>query len=416
MFTSPLHRALHLLSPISLALVLVLLLLLLTTCGQPETDIHALNSPMSTLPHLVKQIQLTTGAAKGVLNAQHQVYFLGDTGVARVAGTKIIDQITLPNLAPPYGQILLDIATDSHKGMAYVLDNFVGVINVISNTTLVTTLVGISEQPWRIVADEDSGEMYVFYTSQASGKPSSHVVVLSETKKITDIVLPAFTKAARYNPVDGHIYVVGSAAANYSFVEDDLMVLDNHRILATIRPLDERWVGVKDIAINAQTGDIYILQSTRVKYWDRVHPPKSIDLYNLGYTNPLNCIVVDPKHGWAYVCSWMAEASRILVVDKDQLVAAIPVAKSPAALAVDSKHDYVYVGHYDPTNLSVIRGTELITTLNIVGYGTSDVIVDEDRGYIYTANGDDRSVDVFSFDPPIAQPASWRAFLPWLGK
>jgi len=399
-----------------LLFALFLLLLLVAGCGNAVTQVTTPKLDINAIPHLITRIDDKVYGDRTAIHPDGRMYFLGDVSVSVVDGIAVDRRVSLPNLAPPYGQSLRDIGVEPDSGLVYILDNFAGAIHVISNTVLVTTLLGIVEQPRQIITDEDSGEMYVFYTSQKSGKPQPYVTILSEAKVITDIVLPVFSNGTgQYNAVDGHIYVAGYARLEPDLRVNALTVIDNHQVITTILPIDKPDLSVIDIAVSQQTGDIYTLLASKVVYWDRVHEFVSIDLYELGYKN-LGCITIDPKRGWAYVCSWPGRPSYMLVVDKDQFVGAIEVEHWPYAAAADATHDYIYVAHYDPTYLSVIRETKLITTLDIIGLGTMNVTVDEERELIYTSNAGDGTISVFGFQQPVDEPSFWQRFLPFIGR
>lgn len=414
-----LTRMLYRIAPLFIfaTILSLLLLLLLGGCGTVAADVPTRQPDANALPHLITQLDGGLLVNRGVLHPDQRIYFASEDRISMVKGTELDDQMILPNLNEPYGQWLIDIGIDPHSGLVYTIDRWTSVVYVIRNTTLITTLVGIVQQPEQIVVDEDSGEVYIFYTSQSGEKPQARGAIIAGTAVVTDMVLPAFAKIARYNPVDGHIYVAGYTFSDASLRANDLAnsltVIDNHQVITTILPLDDPQLTVTDIAINPRNGDVYVLLGTKLVYWDRVHAPRTVDLYAAGYKN-LNCLTVEPKRGWAYVCAWTGRPSYVLAVDQDKLVAALPVAHWPAALAADVKHDYVYVAHYDPTNLSVLRGSKVITTLNIVGYGSSNVVVDEAHDYVYVANTDDGSISVFGFQDEAEQPSFWDIFLPWI--
>lgn len=380
------------LSTILLTLFLFLLLAGCDTQTQGSTPELATN----TIPSLLARMDDKVYGDRTVIHPNQHIYFLGEESVAIVDGSTLEKRVALPNLAPPYGQSLRDIGVEPTSGLVYVLDNFTGAIHVISNTVVMTTLLGLVEQPLQIVADADAGEVYVFYVAHTTNRVEARVAILQGTQKIADIALPVLTKAALYNPVDGHIYVAGNTFASDNTQRNALLILDHHQVITAIQPLDDSPVGVLDLAVNANTGAIYILLVTKIVYWDRVNEPQSLDLYESGYKN-LGCLTVDAKRSWAYVCSWPGRPSYVLVVTKDQLVGAIQVEPWPYAAAADARHDYIYVVHHDPTYLSVIRETTLITTLDIIGLGTMNVTVDEDRGLIYTSNAGDGSISVFGF-------------------
>lgn len=61
--------------------------------------------------------------------------------------------------------------------------------------------------------------------------------------------------------------------------------------------------------------------------------------------------------------------------------------------------------------MSIIRGTEVLTTVSMQGRGPSYITVDEERGYIYVSNADSHSVAVFGF-AEADKPNLWQSFLP----
>ncbi len=393
--------------------LLIVLFVLLSGCQTLAAD----SSPQATptpfaVPRLLTQVKSEQWGGPGTLGIDERTYFLGERSVFVIDGAVPSVKVPMPDLRTSRGWYLSDIATDPKTGLIYVSDKRGNAIQVISGTNIVTTITGIFEAPLQIVADEDSGEMYVFYTSQRSGSPRSYATVISGTKIIADILLPHFRQIARYNPIDGLIYVGGNTSGVIGTTETVLMVLDNYQVKTLFQPLIEPYSGFSDMAINPHTGDIYMQVGSRIIFWDRKEDLRSISLHREANHRSIGCLAVEPQRGWAYVCSWK-ERSYALVIDKDELLAEIPIAHWPDSAAVDTAHDYVYIAHYDPTNVSVIRGTELITTLNIIGFGTSEIVVDEERGYFYTMNADDGTISVFGFREE-TRDASWFGFLPFI--
>jgi DNA-binding beta-propeller fold protein YncE len=133
---------------------------------------------------------------------------------------------------------------------------------------------------------------------------------------------------------------------------------------------------------------------------------------SLGYS--INTLTVDSRTGWAYAASWDGPPSHVLVLDKDQLIAEIPVGNDVRGIAVDEPHDYIYAVNARSATLSVIRATEVITTLETGGSEPREIVVDETRGYIYVTSGG--GVAVFGFEMEIDKPSFWQTFLPWTGK
>lgn len=86
----------------------------------------------------------------------------------------------------------------------------------------------------------------------------------------------------------------------------------------------------------------------------------------------------------------------------------------------------IYIGHTSgdpergeeaPGVLSIIRGTEVLTTVSTHGRGPSYITVDEERGYIYVSNADSHSVAVFGFEEEDkVSPSLWQQFFPLIQK
>ena len=411
----------HILTGVAILSGFALFLLLLSGCGslvsgsrtqtimaQDDDDIGRLSEP----PKLLGSVDAEYGVRRGILLPNHQAYFLGETGISAIDGVSRARRIPLPDLTTRFGWDLTNIAREPMTGLVYVDDWNENAIHVISETVVITTMLGDSlGSPRQLVADEDDGEIYAFYVTHRNGTPEQRALVISGTEVVTDILLLRSSNVARYNPVDGRIYIASNQVMGSDSGENALLVIDDHELITELNPLSEPYASVVDLAIDPHTGDINILLTDELLFWDRVHGMHSIDLYGAGYGN-LGCLTIDPVRSWTYVCAWTGRPSHVLVVNQDELIAEILVEHWPEVAAYDTTHDYLYVAHYDPTYLSVIRGTELITTIDIIGYGTMGLLVDEERGYIYVANADGGTVSVFGFDEP-ATP-SWRGFLPWI--
>lgn len=173
-------------------------------------------------------------------------------------------------------------------------------------------------------------------------------------------------------------------------------------ITATSLGVDITRGGIYDMAVNPQNGEMYMVQGlgTLIYYSNQV--VKTIHVGEQGYR--LNQVAVEPKRGWAYATSWEGPPSHVLVVQKDQIVASIPVGFDPRDVVVDQTHDYVYVANRLSSTMSVIRGTEVITTLDTMGQGPTFITVDEQRSYIYVSNSDSPSIAVFGFEDAANKP------------
>lgn len=394
--------------------LLIVLFVLLSGCQRLAADSPPQATPTPfAVPRLLTQVKSEQWGGPGTLGIDERTYFLGERSVFVVDGTAPSIKVPMPDLRTKRGWNLSDIATDPQTGLVYVSDKNGNAIQVISGTNIITTITGIFETPLQIVAEEDSGEMYVFYVSHQNERSELHAMVISGTEIIADLaLLPQMISAVRYNPVDGKIYVATNTFAPDPVLDNALTIIDNRQVITTIQSLSKPYSTIVDITINPNSGELYVLLTNKLLYWDGDTEWRSINLFELGYRT-LDCLTVDPQRGWAYVCSWMGRPSYALVIDKDELLAEIPIAHWPEVTAFDTKHDYLYIAHYDPTNVSIIRGTELITTLNIIGFGTSEIVVDEERGYFYTMNADDGTISVFGFQEENTD-SSWFEFLPFI--
>ena len=157
------------------------------------------------------------------------------------------------------------------------------------------------------------------------------------------------------------------------------------------------------------------INSYRIFYWDGEQSVQRLPLNPTDYLFDF-ALAIDPKRGWTYVGSWDGPPSHVLVLDRNQLVAKLPVGYDARHIAVDQTHDYVYVANRLSGALSVIRGTEVITHLSTRGVGPSFISVDEKQGYIYVSNADyGGSIAVFGFDEQETQePDFWQTWLPWI--
>lgn len=171
----------QLLYPTSIFLfVSILFIILLAGCSGIHVDTTARDSESDALPHLITKLRATTGVNKGILHPNGQLYFSSNTSLHAIDDLEISAKISPPILDPPNLQRLSDLAIDPKSRLVYSLDQYGNAIHVISDTKVITTMLGISEQPRLAVADEDSGEVYVFYTSQTAESALDYIVSLME--------------------------------------------------------------------------------------------------------------------------------------------------------------------------------------------------------------------------------------------
>ena len=384
-----------------------------------------------SLPHLMALIDLHrrgrgSGVEKSILHPNKSIYVIYSTYVGLIKGTELshLITITLPSgeipdpLQENYPQ-LRDIAVDKMTGKVYVTDIANHFVHVISDTTIITSFSSLGMFPNFITFDSHTGLGYInnFVLSREEPR-EKRTIVLSDTHIIAQIIgARGLSPTAQfYNPVDGKLYI-GHRPGDPAFGEDPggvITVIRGTQILTTTFLGNPDLSGIFKMAVDQKTGAMYFLDmSNQLVYWHG-NDIRHLFLGGAGFRVTRD-LAVDSKTGWAYVTAWNDHPSQVAVVDKDKIIAAITVGEDPYAVAVDEMHDYVYVANRLSGSLSVIRGTEVITTLSTMGSGPSYITVDEARGYIYVSNADSHSVAVFGFDQPPPQPL-WRRFFPFIGR
>jgi len=407
-----------------LAVVLLLLILAgtLVSCQANATD---------TLPRLLAVLPMPSphgeGTAYGVTHPNGWAYIVNQGGsIAILDGPRLVKLLPWPGGKPRAG-ILSGLDIDPKTGYVWVGDSESATVHVISGTDVITTIHNLGIGPNHLVVHPVTGLVYVTNPHGYGPEPTlGTVTVISGTQVITTIETGYVPQVLRVHPLNQNVYV-GQAASWPDDPADRNMGLvsvisGTTRIAQTTlgEPPNTR-SAIMDIAINQKTGEFYMLQDYyALVYWDGQADIRRIPLGKWGYIPGLNLslnhVAVDPKRNWAYVTSWDGPPSHVIVAQKDKVIAVLEVPGYDVRdVAYDATHDYIYVANRLAGNMSIIRGTEVITTLNTGGVGPTYITVDERRGYIYVSNADTHSIAVFGYDaPPDGQPPFWRRFLPFL--
>jgi len=402
--------------------LLLVLLALLSGCqpAQGHTD---------TPPQFITLINLHrqgrgAGVEKSVLHPNGSLYVIYSTYVGVISITALSHLITIPlpsgaipdPLEYDYPQ-LRDIAVDNSSGQIYVTDTTNHFVHVISGTTIITAFSSLGMFPNFITFDPKLGYGYLSnYFASLEDRRIEQTVVLTHGQLLTQIERghgqPPYSQF--YNPVDGRLYI-GHQPGDPALGEAPggvVTVISGTALVTTTFLGNPELNGIVKMAVDRNSGAMYLLDATnRLVYWygDAI---RHLFLGGEGFRSTRD-LAVDAHTGWAYVTSWNGNPSHVAVVDKDTVIAAIPVGEDPYAVAVDETHDYVYVANRLSGSLSVIRGTVVITTMSTEGWGPSYITLDEERGYIYVSNADSHSVAVFGF-PESEQPSLWQRFLPFI--
>jgi len=355
------------------------------------------------LPHLLAVIEMPS-TREGILTSRAVVhpngfaYVVNEGGsIAVIDGPKLIKLLPWPSGLPdaPYSQ---DISIHPDTGWVYVTDCDRDAIHVLSGTEVVATIQDVGYHPKSIAIHPDTGYVYV---ANAHGSPSEKhpgsVAVISGTEVITRLRVGAVPHLIAINPVNGRIYVgqsTGGPAGDWGA----LAIIDGTRLITMTSLGLEK--SAKGLAIDGRTGALYMIQGRYLTHWDGERVERlPLGLGANGSRYVLNEVTVDERRGLAYVGGWGKPCDNTLfVVRGGEVVTGIPVGYDPRQIVVDETHDYVYVVNRMEGSLSVIRDTQVITTLSTGGIGPMYLAVDEARGYIYVSNADTHSVAVFGFD------------------
>jgi DNA-binding beta-propeller fold protein YncE len=397
--------------PILLSLTLTAVMILsLGACS----SIQAEDTPP---PHLVDLIEFPTGGrgagvSKSVLHPNGTVYVIYSSNVAIISGTELVQLVPIPGpdgkipdpLSSDYPQ-LSDITLDGNAEQIYVTDQRNNLVHVISGTEVITSFDSLGEHPSLITFDPQTGYGYLSNYFVDREKPrEKRTVVLSDTQILTQLIRGngQSPEVQIYNPVDGRMYL-GHRPGDPELGEElggVLTIISGTEIVTTTFLGHEELYSIFRIVVHEKTGAMYLLDPTnQLIYWDGKEDIRYLNLWQQGL-RVVRDLAIDETNGWAYVASWNGNPSHIGVVDKDQLLTTIPVGYDPYAVAVDKAHNYVYVANRLDGSLSVIRESQVITTLSTQGWGPSYITVDEERGYIYVSNADSHSIAVFGFETP----------------
>ena len=396
------------------ASLLAFLLLGLASCGA---------SGQEALPRFLAVIEMPSdigiGTFRGIIHPNGLAYIANSAGsIAILDGPKMVEFL------PPLSSGPTGIDINREQGLVYLTDLYANALHVISGTEFYTTVEDVGIGPWQVRVHPDNGYVYVSNGKSDTEQPLIGTVgVISGTTVITNIEVgfnPLWALAV--NPVDGRVYV-GHGSSRYNIDMEERGILsvieDTELITSTLLGSDPEYAGrIKHIEVNAKTGEMYMIQNTHlIVYWDGKDDLRKLDMGAGQYH--LTDIAIDTKRGWAYVSSWDGPPSHIAVVKKDKLIAEIEIPTSPPtydirAVEYDETHDYIYSANRLSASMSVIRGTDVITTMSTKGLGPWYITVDEKRGYIYVSNGDAHSVAVYGYESENDDQFSWKRFLPFI--
>lgn len=417
------------LAGMSATIALLLLILLLSVSSCQSAQVNAQQQP----PHLLGVVEMNPrgGAltAQGVVAPNGWFYVINQSGsVAVLDGIRFVKLITFTvpatqplNLAGEKPRPNPSaIAVQPLTGHIYVADHDLNAIHIISGTTVLTDIRNVGVAPILLAVQPKTG--YVYVASAADARDArgflhvGYLSVINGTEVITHLVIGGLPWSLFSNPVDARVYA-GHSPVEFGTNKPSsgmLSIISGKQSITRVALYSDMQGMIPEINANKNTSEIYLIHNNTLIYWDGKAVVKRLNFGERGYTIDRG-LAVDTQRGLAYVC---IAQGHVFVVKQDQIIADLPVQHYPLVAVKDNTHDFVYVANYKQHSMSVIRGTEVITTLDTEGTGPWYITVDEKRGYIYVSNGDmGGSVSVFGFNEPVAdKPSLWQNFLPWLGR
>jgi len=370
-------------------------------------------SGQEALPRLLTVIEMPSGiglTAQGVILPNGKAYILNQSGAIAV-----LDGPELTNIITELDKernSMTDLAVSVNGDYVYVTDLYANTLDIIKDTAVVSTISRIGPRPVRVVVHPKTGYVYVANVKKPGGMGT--VTVISGTTVITHIQVGYMPQTLVVNPVDDNVYV-GQMRPSSDKRAKMLAIIRGTKLVTQTNLGLDIYGSITDIAVNPNTGEMYMIPNYgKLIYWNDAQDVRMIDMYRHGKYS-LNNVAVDTKRNWAYATSWDGPPSHVAAVHKDKVIADIEVpGYDLRGIVYDATHDYIYVANRLSGSMSIIRGTEVITTMSTGGMGPTYITVDEERGYIYVSNADTHSVAVFGYESEPNEKSAWKRFLPFM--
>lgn len=372
---------------------------------------------------------LGDGTAYGVVHPNGWAYIVNQRGsIAVLDGPELVALLPWPGGQPP-AWTHSEITIDPQTGYVWVGDDENHSVHVISGTEHIATIPNLGLGPNHLVVHPWTGLVYVSNPRGYEPEPRlGTVTVISDMQVITTVATGFAPWVLRVHPLDQKLYV--GQKANW-LLEEDYTGVQQMGLVAvfsgterigqtTLGDSPDTLSMIMDMTINDKTGEFYMTQDYyAVVYWDGKEDARRIPLGHPGYipglSLSLNSVAVDTNRNWGYVGSWDGPPSHVIAVHKDKIMAVIEVpGYDERGVIYDQTHDYIYVANRLSGSMSIIRGTEIITTLATGGFGPAYITVDEKRGYIYVSNTITHSIAVFGYEAETGEKPRWTDFLPFV--
>lgn len=293
--------------------------------------------------------------------------------VVVLSGTQVITAVTVDTWDG--GSWSLPVRVNPTNGYTYVAGSY---ITIMSGTAVLTDVV-YKPSPYDKIGpaamEVNSGTGYVYVALQGD---RNTVLVLSDTRVISQVVMTSMPGAIGVNPSTGYVYVTA---------DDSVAVLSGTAVITQVVLNNPQAIGV-----NPQTSYVYaalldgqvaVLSGTEV-----------VDILPVGnWPVDVGC---NPHTGYVYVANFYS--NDVTVIRDRNVVTTLPAGLHPARVGINVDTGYVYVANDGGPSgaldtVTVISGTQVVTTVP-VGDWPRDVAINERTGYGYITNAWSNDVTV----------------------
>jgi len=395
LFSYIIHK-IHLWLAISLGLGLTALFV--TACS---TVLPMLRS--DPLPKLLQVIELPDEDSTTRIAVQQGgfAYVLNETtdSIAVLDGPNLVTLMDIE--AKEAGKaVMRDIVVHPKTDLVYVADVLQG-IHVISGTEIITTIKDLSaERKFHVLAvHPNTGYIYAggIVKDAETQVATGNIRVISGTQVLADIIdgktINSLTPDLRNERLyAGRNLIRQASGTSLMSVIDGVTRIMTTTLDYNLATLDHN-VYVYDVIVNPSSREFYLWENQSIVYLDGEQVQKRLQL-GAEHGPPVG-MGWDPKRDIIYV--GLRESPYALAIRKNYELEELRIVAGSMAFVYDETRDYIYSADYNGPSMSVIRGTEVLTTIHTGGRGPTDVAVDAVRGYIYVSNADSHNVSVFGF-------------------
>ncbi len=345
--------------------------------------------------------------------------------------TTSANSISFPAVTPASTAYYCIYVTDSAYSPS-ITNSIVFLLPVVS-----TVSVGITN-PWSAIYNPSNNFMYILNRGTATLSTDT-VSVISGNTVINSITVGPDPSAGLYDPNNKDLYIAnaGTIPMGGNINSDTISVISGNTVVNTIT------VGSAPInlAYDSANGYIYVsnygtdtvsvinpasqsvvatitLSSTASSYIV-TYNPNNTDIYASANCNPtvdvisgitlstsfsvggnINCPqypAYDPTNKYIYLPTGTSSSSNVSVISGSTIVTTLKVGLNPHAALYDPLNGYIYIIDYSSNTVSVIDpSTESIISTIPVGNGPGWLAYDSSNGYIYVSNYNSDTVSIIN--------------------